>query len=385
MSWLERLIRWLTGDQPQKDLPEPETAPTREMPNAPARDVDPANDAGAYGVAITRLNPAPGATFWRVKRVHHLTPDENRGNHHIYLDALDEAGQRLYGSQAKVTWEGGDFVVTVDKPANEAGANYPMYKWQKCAVEMVGAPSDTVHGLSSSHPDEPNPDGSQSGNTLFHHSFLVEFQRTRSQDDLPAPAPVPASGTIQGRVSGGEGLILQLHRAGELLAQGKLGKGGAFRLRSLDPGVYTLHILGEGDPAPVVTSAPITVAGADPVQIDLTVPGSEPVPVPAPAPVPVPVPVPVPAPAPDHLFDRYVLFGPTDQPATRVHLLLLTEKLAAQSIPFGFRPDEAAHAAHVTIIGGQDGVSAQVAADLVAQGVTVRRVAGDAAAIRGAV
>lgn len=41
------------------------------MPNAPARDVDPANDAGAYGVTITRLNPPPGTTYWRVKRVHH--------------------------------------------------------------------------------------------------------------------------------------------------------------------------------------------------------------------------------------------------------------------------------------------------------------------------
>ncbi len=349
------------------------------MPNAPARDVDPANDAGAYGVTITRLDPAPGTTFWRVKKVHHLTPDENRGNHHIYLDALDEAGQRLYGSQAKVTWAGGEFVVTVDKPANEAGANYPMYKWQKCAVEMVGAPSDTVHGLSSSHPDEPNPNGSQSGNTLFHHSFLVEFQRTIAAATEGAPPPPAAVGIIQGRVNGGEGLTLQLHRAGELLAQGKLGKGGAFRLRSLDPGVYTLRILREGDPTPVVSSGPITVSGADPVASRSRRAGERAYAGPDARRPPVPVP------ASGHLFDRYVLFGPTDHPATRVHLLLLTETLAAHVHPLRLSPDEAAHAAHVTIIGGQDGVSAQVAADLVAQGVTVRRVAGDAAAIRGAV
>ena len=373
MNWLQRFVRWLTGDLPEKAPPPPaEEAPTREMPNAPARDVDPANDAGAYGVTITRLNPRPGTTYWRVKRVHHLTPAENGGNHHIYVDALDEAGKRIYGSQAKVTWAGGEQTLTVDKPANEAGTNYPVYKWQKCAVEMAGAPSDTVHGLSSSHPDEPNPDGSQSGNTLFHHSFLVEFQRTLAAPTESAPPPPAAAGIIQGRVNGGEGLTLQLHRAGELLAQGKLGKGGAFRLRSLDPGVYTLRIRREGDPTPVVASDPITVSGADPVQIDLAVPGSE----------PAPVPTPVPLPAPGYLFDRYVLFGPTDQPVTRVHLLLLTEKLAAQAIPFGFRADEAAHAAHVIIIGGQDGVSAQVASDLVAQGVTVRRVAGDAQRLR---
>ena len=54
----------------------------------------------------------------------------------------------------------------------------------------------------------------------------------------------------------------------------------------------------------------------------------------------------------------------------------------AHAIPFGFLADEAAHAAQVIIIGGEDGVSAQTAAELVAQGVTVRRVAGDAQRIR---
>ncbi len=54
-------------------------------------------------------------------------------------------------------------------------------------------PSDKVRGISSGHPDEPYPDGTQSGNTLFHHSFLVIFQ------EVTAPQAV-TTGTIQGRV-----------------------------------------------------------------------------------------------------------------------------------------------------------------------------------------
>lgn len=186
-----------------------------------------------------------------------------------------------------------------------------------------------------------------------------------------SPPPLPTQGVIQGRVNGGEGMILQLHRDGTLLAQGKLGRGGTFRLRSLEPGIYTIHILREGEEMPRVTSGPVTVTGADPVQVNLSMPGAEP--------------APAPEPGFGRLFHGYVLFGPPSHEATRIHLLLLTDKLAAQAIPFGFRAEEAAHAAQVTIIGGEEGVSAQAAAGLVAQGVTVRRVAGDAGAIRGAV
>lgn len=412
MNWLERFIRWLTGDlsaegevpesaapapmpapvpKPTPPTEEPESAPTREIPGgpAPARETDPVNDAEAYGVSVERITPPPGTTYWRVRRVHHLTPQENGGRHHIYLDALDEAGQRLYNSRSKIAWEGGEFTVTIDKPTNEPGANYPMYKWQKCTVAMLGAPSDAVHGLSSSHPDEPNPDGSSSGNTLFHHSFLVEFQRAVAQAETPAPEPDPAQGIIEGKVQGGEGLLLQLLKDGAVLAQGQLGRGGAFRLRSLDRGLYEVRILREAGGALVVASGPVRVESSTPVAVNLTVPGVTP-PVPGPIPVPVPAPLPAPTPPPpspgedDPLFARYVLFGPADHPHTRVHLLLLADKLAAQAVAFGFRAEDAAQAAHVIIIGGEESVSAQVAADLVAAGATVRRVAGSPSAIRRA-
>lgn len=134
---------------------------------------DPINNAGAYGVVVVPVEVAAGAPYWRVIRVHHLTPDENQGRHHIFLDALDEAGQRVMGAQARVTWPGGEQTITVDKPQGEPGANFPMWKWQICAIEMLGLPSDRVENLHTGHPDEPPG----LGNTLFHHSFEVVYQR----------------------------------------------------------------------------------------------------------------------------------------------------------------------------------------------------------------
>ena len=91
------------------------------------------NDAQAYGVAIVPAAVPPGAWYWQAVRVHHLTPEENGGNHHIFLDLLDPAtatdasplGGRVFGARVRITWEGGEQVVTLEKPVNEPGDQLP--------------------------------------------------------------------------------------------------------------------------------------------------------------------------------------------------------------------------------------------------------------------
>jgi hypothetical protein len=151
---------------------------------------EPLNDAEAYGVRVVPVEIPEGTTYWRAIRVHHLTPDENQGRHHIFLDALDEAGDRSFGAQAHVTWPGGEQTITVDKPLGEPGTNFPMWKWQICAVEMLGLPSDRVENLHTGHPDEPPG----LNNTLFHHSFEVVYQRAVKGATEP-----PADGKIMER------------------------------------------------------------------------------------------------------------------------------------------------------------------------------------------
>lgn len=218
---IKRLLLWLSGAPSAPEpasLPapraavEPDVTPPQETPPAAQPDLpgdlpvetpgasqpaagaasaetqpktnDPVNDAGAYGVRVAPADVPEGATYWRAVRVHHLTPVENRGRHHIFLDALDEAGNRVAGAQARVSWPDGEQVITVDKPVGEPGANFPLWKWQVAAVEMLGLPSDRVENLHTGHPDEPPG----LDNTLFHHSFAVDFQRTVKTAAGPQPA-----------------------------------------------------------------------------------------------------------------------------------------------------------------------------------------------------
>ena len=40
-----------------------------------------------FGVRVVAADVAPGEMYWRVIGIHHLLPMENRGDHHIYLEA----------------------------------------------------------------------------------------------------------------------------------------------------------------------------------------------------------------------------------------------------------------------------------------------------------
>lgn len=207
---IKRLLLWLSGapaESAAESAPaaapsaveaaaaEPSAVPAGPTPPAASAasaalqplDGDPVNDAGAYGVRVVPVDAPEGASVWRAVRVHHLTPEENQGRHHIFLDALDEAGGRVFGAQARVVWPEGEQIIAVEKPLGEPGANFPLWKWQVAAVEMLGLPSDRVENLHTGHPDEPPG----MGNTLFHHSFEVVFQRAVSGAVQPLPLPLP--------------------------------------------------------------------------------------------------------------------------------------------------------------------------------------------------
>ena len=135
----------------------------------PASKLDVVNDATAYGVSIMPAEVVPGQTYWKIVTVHHLTSEENRGNHNIFVEVLDGDDKRLYGAQVKMTWQTGSAINTIDKPTSEPGTNFPMWKNQVCDIEVVnGLVSDRVIGIHTNHPDE-GP-----GNTCFHHSFFIK-------------------------------------------------------------------------------------------------------------------------------------------------------------------------------------------------------------------
>ncbi len=313
------------------------------------------NDAQAYGVAIVPATVTPGEWYWQVVRVHHLTPAENGGNHHVYLDILDPAlaqeanlqGARAFGACARVTWDGGEQLVTVDKPLDEPGANFPMWKWQICAVEALGLPgqelpSDRVTGLQTGHPDEAP------GNTLFHHSFNVTFVKAQA-------AAILAESVISGRVRHGAGRKLRLMRDNAEVATTVVATDETYRFTELGMGTHQVYLNGSR-----VISEPIALDGANAATADLVVP------------------------AESKLLAHYVLFGPADHPKTKANLLLALDYLLVLAPTFGFSATEAAGASLVTIIGGTDAVSAEVEAGLTAGGATVERIAGAPAEVAAA-
>lgn len=389
---------------------------------------DVVNDATSYGVQIHTADVAPGTVYWQAVQVHHLTPEENGGNHHIYLDVFDPSlggepfGGRVQNARLRVTWDGGEQIVTVDKPANEPGTNFPMWKWQVCAVECLGLsgqelPSDRVTGLHTGHPDEG------AGNTLFHHSFKVTFVKAQ------AAAQVYTDSVIYGVIHNGAGRTALLTRGETEVARQSLGADEAYRFAGLGAGEYFIRIEGTS-----FRSAATQVNGRDQVQLNLTltlqqstiagkvhngagrevallketievarqavaadetyrfadlaagvyrvsIPGTQVVSGPLTVNGTDTATADLVAPAPDKPLEHYVLFGPVDQAATRANLLLAQDYLLAFQPAFGFSAVEARSASAVTIIAKREEVGAEIEQQLVAAGATVQRIAGTAGAV----
>jgi hypothetical protein len=82
------------------------------------------------------------------------------------------------------------------------------------------------------------------------------------------------------------------------------------------------------------------------------------------------------APVKGRPIEHYVLFGPSDEPRTRVALTLALDYILTFRATFGFSPAEALSAASVTIIGTEEDVSADTEAHLIALGANVQRISG---------
>lgn len=143
------------------------------------------NQARAYGVRVLPTSARPGEAYWRIVEVRHLTPAENRGKHNIYVDAVDEHGQRVRNRELLIayTWEGrrADEPAPprpLDKPDSEPAGNIEINLGQVIRLWLADQqPSDAVEGIHTNHPDELGPAGER-WNSIGHHSFYVKFQRT---------------------------------------------------------------------------------------------------------------------------------------------------------------------------------------------------------------
>lgn|GEM_PF-1682543 len=160
------------------------------------------NNATRYGVQVKSISeisiPLNAQQYWRAIGVHHLTGAENMGNHHAYCDVVNADGQRVNGTRLVLTESSAaPLYATIDKPANEAGTNFPMWSHTKATVAVAWPadnplPSEEVGILRTDHADE------EVGNTWGHHSFYVVFQLTTISQTEPPPTEPPEVPTDPG-------------------------------------------------------------------------------------------------------------------------------------------------------------------------------------------
>lgn len=135
-----------------------------------------------YGVSIV----SDPNRLWRVLGIHHLTPEENQGNHNVFIEMLCKQGDREGFRAIHWTWEGrrenqpAPPIFAGQKPHNEL-VDLPLNLGMKLTVWTQGG--EVAQGFSSNHPDEGE------GNKIGHHSFFVCFQEVG--DDEPGPDPEP--------------------------------------------------------------------------------------------------------------------------------------------------------------------------------------------------
>ena len=210
----------------------------------------PINDAAEkYNVIIAPADVQPGEKYWKAIGVHHLLPLENWSNHHVYIDALDQSGNRISQPIAWVGWTWEDRQpseparpVGVDKPDYEAGSNISIDKNQIVSLWINGrhpnaqAKSDKVINIRTTHPDEPLPDGSLH-NTWGHHSFYVVFQET-----IKTETDQQTQSVIFGRLNNGQGQRIRLLRQDALIQETLLDSSAAFRFENLGAGIYTIEV-----------------------------------------------------------------------------------------------------------------------------------------------
>jgi len=130
------------------------------------------------------ITPVTSIDKWRCVHVHKLAVEESQGNHNVYIDVIDETGQRIAHPNVTVSfgWTGSATQTTVfEKPEWEPGANFMLTAGENawCAI---GNDSDIVNGLLG-----------EAGHTSYYVVFQKQSAAVVTPPHQPEMVSVPVS------------------------------------------------------------------------------------------------------------------------------------------------------------------------------------------------
>ncbi|HXF63384.1 MAG TPA: cyclic nucleotide-binding domain-containing protein [Caldilineaceae bacterium] len=135
----------------------------------PPRAWDPRLDQ--LGVVVEEAQVSPGQQYWRLIEARWADEQESGGKHHIYVEVLDENGNRIVGQPVTVFWGDGSYTAGIeDKAPPDYGYNYMMYAAGNAYnVKVEGLPSDILRGAGMGDIERPKYG--------IHTSFYLVYQR----------------------------------------------------------------------------------------------------------------------------------------------------------------------------------------------------------------
>lgn len=124
------------------------------------------------GVSVEDASVQPGQPYWRIVDAVWWDEQESGGKHHIYVEVLDESGNRIVGQPVTVFWGDGAYTGnTEDKAPPDLGFNYQMYAaGYAYNVKVEGLPSEVLKGAGMGSIEKRDYG--------IHTSFLITYQKT---------------------------------------------------------------------------------------------------------------------------------------------------------------------------------------------------------------
>jgi CRP-like cAMP-binding protein len=146
--------------------PEPVAAAAASIPRA----WDPR--LNQLGVTVEEANVPSGQQYWQLIEGRWASEAEAGGTHHIYVELLDENGNRVVGQPVTVWWgEGSTTGPTEDKAPPDYGFNFQMYAaGYAYNVKVEGMPSDILHGAGMGSIEQRNYG--------IHVSYYLTYRKT---------------------------------------------------------------------------------------------------------------------------------------------------------------------------------------------------------------